>query len=261
MKKRFSLIPLVLLIASFLPTNTLAATGVCDGSHTPANWHAGFSLNGNFNGVRSYIQPYDAGPAFGYCGPSNQNFAAAYVALVPNVNNPQYGNLNAIVQIGVIKGNCTNCGDTNGKVRYAVAWGGCGGKQPYWQVVGNPVFAGNHRYWIDKGTGTSTGWLYAHVDSTLMWQWSPSDPDITCWTTHEMGGSYNGERVDHQDSLGSLGINEDLWFKSVDYKNPLNSWIHLDMQPPFCTETEYDTNCYIYSQDPGYNDGIHMNTP
>lgn len=269
-KRGLVFLPLILLLASVTTPSALAATQQCTGQHNSnnSNWQQSVGTGTIFHGVSSYIDPYDDS-SFGYCFGGGVGVSSAWVAIVPGVGNSHANDTNAIMQIGLVKGNCSVCGNTSGKFRYFIADGGCGlpEDQPTLQVVGNASSYVQHKYRLERGTGSSAGWWYAYVDSALMWQWAPNDPHISCWLESDLGHTailISGERYDLGDSSGTAydsGFLKYLYFTSMNYKSATtDNWIHFNFSSSLRDCSNYGGHCTVYQGDPGYYDAMQQDT-
>lgn len=147
------------------------------------------------------------GGAFSICEPvvgdADDNGPSAWVAFVPGITNPQWGNVSAIFQVGVVKcasfGNGTCDGDAN-PPSYFWAFGGCD-EAPFLRDLG-PADYGSHEYKVAEGTSS---W-YVYIDGTSRGSILKTDDRVDCWINGDNEVQWAGEKWDKGDSLGNPGI-------------------------------------------------------
>jgi hypothetical protein len=251
MKRRLLsiLATLSLLVAVVGTGNASAFPSGCSDT-IPQGYHTGFTTGTNYNGGWAYIDPDDLSSSFAICsprGPINNDGPAAYVGIQPGGS----GDTNAILQVGITKCDSPVLGCDSAHTQYWTAAGGCGYPpiQNIW--AGHVAGVGPHAYQIVRGTGSSSSWWYAYIDSTLIKQWNgATDSHLSCW----INGQYNrnltfdGESADRGDSLGSPS--GALYFTSMTYydTNNVSHRFNISSSVP-CSETGQGqfTVCNIYS--------------
>ncbi|MBI2781805.1 MAG: hypothetical protein HYX55_08435 [Chloroflexi bacterium] len=131
------------------------------------------------------------------------NGTSAWVAIVPGSGNPQNGNAEAILQIGVDA--CADYPESacqSGQKRYFWAESGCGLSVPDGQDLGGPVNTAAHNFVIRH---FSDNWYNLNIDGiTKVAFLMTTHDDIKCWIgSNYTKAQYAFERWDRGDGIGA----------------------------------------------------------
>lgn len=184
--------------------------------------------------------------------PPFNNGSSAWVGIVPGTGNPQYGNSNAVVQIGVVdcdSGLYSAC--LGNDPRLFIAWGGCNGVKPeartdlgvapfdqgeWWLKFKVTRFSQKVKFRLDWSDGQEYVWTYE------VWNTDPDFADFACWIDGNTDVQYLFEKKDRADSVGwwdcgtscaagfwqlqkyANGVWEPLSTVSCDVRNALNPY-------------------------------------
>ena len=223
MRKFLSALLVAALVAIvWAPATVRAETGWC-ADIIPNNYHSGSLLSAqtaHFDDIRADIDVALAAGAFAICcfTPTDfdQNGTMAWVSVEAGNTNPQYGNLDAILQIGIIR--CADlgvaaCKGNSAAPRYFWAYGGCNGAFP------NPRDLGQADYWNHKYQVIQSGstW-YLTIDGITKASILNSHSSIACWSSGDLNAGIFAEKWDRGDSFGNSSPGEDkLRFRNIQY--------------------------------------------
>lgn len=195
------------------------------------NFHTGRYLTAtagkDFDRIVADIDVGSVNGQFSICQPTaidwDDNGPNGYVAIVPSVDTPEYGNLNAIFQVGIIR--CASVGASVCKgdasaPRFYWAGGGCdndgggsgSGEKPLPIDLGAADYS-PHEYKVAKG---SSSW-YVYIDGVSRASLTFNNGSrISCWAQDpDVRGEISGEKWDRGDSLGDL---QTLDFNDIEYR-------------------------------------------
>jgi hypothetical protein len=170
------------------------------------------SGSNNLRNIKSTIQVSSPTSQFRPCSWNLGNDGSSgWVAIVPGSGNPQLGNSEAILQIGLIACNEFWLGACSGNsLRYFWAEGGCGASIPDPQDLGSTgttshVYEIRHfsDHWYNLKIGGVT--KIAFLDT--------SHDDVSCWITKNFTkGQWAFERWDRGDGIGDTAHNSLMWY-------------------------------------------------
>lgn len=219
------------------------------------------SAGKDFNSVVTNIDINPLADSFSICGYTaidwDDNGALVWNAIVPSIDTPEFGNPNAIFQIGITRcasvGTSACFGDTAAP-HYFWAGGGCtnsGGSSGNGEVP-DPIDLGPadfnpHQFKVQKGSGA---W-YVYIDGVAKANLTYTvGSRISCWAADpDIKGQMGGEKWDTGDSIGNAtGVST---FDSIVYRY-VGDTNYIAWTPPA------GTTCSTITQ--GY-DHCHFPTP
>lgn len=269
---RLALVAAALALTSIVPSlSPVAAVGeqACN-QEFHSNFHNGITVNPyNFTTVRGVRAILWSQSRIAMCtNPDGIHSAGPsyWVAIVPAPGNPQYGNANAILQIGVNQCIQQFTPVCDGQKRLFFAIGGCGGIIPYTPTPQNlltgPTLAPSSdidfRIFRNSGGASWTLWWNAiTAGKSGSFGVSSSDEALSCWITGNVSAQYDCERWDHGDACGSPGVGTYVAFRDMRFqKSQDGSWLYpgqvvsgvqygFSLADSSCTQTLAEDDCNV----------------
>lgn len=244
----------MLLLGAGLTSPGLVGAGVLNPAcqDNGAHYHTGkSSWAGNMRGIRADFTPSDWS-LFGPCawGVWGNDGVYSYISIGPAPNNDEWGNGNAILQLGVIL--CNDAGNATCKAqvspaedapnygrRFAWAYGGCSPVTLPIPILITQDINGNH---IDPGIGKHT---YAirrdqddehraaihydlKIDGDTVAIVDPDQSGVSCWIKDSHGDKqvdFQMEALDRGDHFGNANARSE--FRDMDVRTSTNSnWVN-----------------------------------